>query len=572
MKLTLIKGIGKITEKKLNELGIENVRELLNYLPSAYIDMSLISDMKDVSDGGYYLFNATVRTLSSFKRGIKVNSFRATAYSGDVKLNLVWFNQPYMYDKISTGTEYTFFGKIFLKDDGISVNNPIFEIKGMESKLKGILPIYKTRGLVHQGNFRKFILSAIERDKIPSLMRGREDIEDVNDALKKAHMPASVQEGYAAQRRLLIEELVNMIVGYKIINSKSVKDKKRIYKDTSYDELIKSLPYDLTPSQINAVNEITADLIDKNPMNRLLMGDVGSGKTIVAFIAAYLAVKNGYQAAILAPTAILANQHYKNAELLKNLGLSVRLLTAEVIASERENILEELKSGQADIVIGTHSLLSDEIEFHNLALVVTDELHRFGVSQKNDFEQKGISIDTLVVSATPIPRALSLTLYNDLKVSEIARRADYKIKTHIVTSDRQEDMMKFIRNEIISGRQAYIVCPRIEDIEGIEIASVRNLYDSLRKGVLKDISIAFLHGKMKSEIKDRIMKDFLEGKIKALVSTTVIEVGIDVPNASVMVIMNAERYGLAALHQLRGRVGRGEYQSYCFLCSDGLKH
>ena len=566
MELINIKGIGEATSRKLALLGINDVKDLLLFLPSSYIDLSCYNDMTNINDGNFSLMKGYVKKLYSLRRGFnRTSNFKAVIMVNNVTVNLTWFNQPYMYDKIKEKSEYTFFGKIQIIDNEINITNPIFENFGAEVKLKGILPIYKTEGLIHQANMRTFIKQALEMLLIPSLFN---DYIDINSMLRIAHNPSNIDEGIRAKEKIAIEDIANTIINYRIIKRKTIKDKKRQYINTSYSELSKLLDYELTSSQITAIEEIINDLSNKSPMNRLLLGDVGSGKTIVSLIAAYIAIKNGYQAAIMAPTTILANQHNKSSEVLRKLGINVELLTGETTKNEKDVIINDVKNGEINLIIGTHSLLNDNLQFKKLGIVITDELHRFGVNQKNNIELKELSVDTLVMSATPIPRALALTLYNDLQVSIIERRSPVNIKTSIVPSEKINDMYKFLLEEVRNGRQAYIVCSRILDVEGIELVSLKSLYDDLKKGILQTVRLGLIYGSMKNDKKAEVMKNFNEGRIDVLVTTTVIEVGIDVPNATIMIIMDAERYGLAALHQLRGRVGRGKYQSYCLLCSD----
>lgn len=570
MDLIDIKGIGKATIEKLKELNIFSVKELVQYLPAAYVDLTKCTDIVNVQNGGYYLINGIIESRTAIKRSRKANYFKAKLISCDKKIELIWYNQPYMYDRLIAGQEYTVFGKIVFQNKLISIANPVFEVKGEEKKLKGIMSIYRTQGLIHQANIRKYILEALNSLKLTSLT---DDMAiDINKALLLAHKPSTTAEGYAMQRRLAVEEIVNTIINYRIIKDKSILDKNRKYNDIDYSILLSLLPYKLTSSQVNAIKEIINDLLLPIPMNRMLIGDVGSGKTIVALIVAYIVIKSGYKVAILAPTTILAKQHYESARLLSNLGCSIELLTGDTSDKDKREINNKLKSGLIDLLIGTHSIFDNDIEYNKLALIITDEMHRFGVNQKNSIEMKGNAVDTLVMSATPIPRALQLIMFNDLKVSRLDRRQEYRIKTSIVPEHKRGDMFNFLLKEIQAGRQGYIVCPRIEDVEGIEIDSAKNLYLELSKGVLKGIKIGLLHGKLNAENKEKMMNDFKDKTIQAIVSTTVIEVGIDVPNATVMIIMNAEMFGLAALHQLRGRIGRGEHMSHCFLYTSDVNN
>lgn len=565
MNLNNIKGVGTATISKLEQLGIYNIRDLLLYLPSSYIDMNNLYDMRHAISGRYYLFLARVHKISKINKGRKVNRFKATLITNSVKINAIWFNQHYMYNKLNEDIEYRFFGKIIEVDSNLTIYNPIFESACEDSKLSGVLPIYRTKGLIHQGNMRNIISAALDYYSLDSVTNDINIVSSFNDSLRMAHKPLTYEDALVSHRRIAIEEIVNTIIKYKIVKNKDVSNKNRLYNNVDYSSILNNLPYRLTISQIKAINDIINDLKCNKPMNRLLIGDVGSGKTIVALIAAFTCCLNGYQCSILAPTTILAEQHYDNSITLRNLGIKVELLSGDTSNQDKNIILRRLERGDIDVLIGTHSVIGEGVLFKSLGLVITDEQHRFGVNQKSTLEIKGKSPDTLVMSATPIPRALSLTLYQDLKVSYIDRHNVYKIKTSIVPTIKAKEMFEFVLKEINSGRQAYIVCAKVEDIEGIEIASVKSLYDELRKGVFKDVRVGLIHGSLKSNDKNSIMTDFKNGIINVLISTTVIEVGIDVPNANVMVIMNAEYFGLATLHQLRGRIGRGEYQSYCLL-------
>ncbi|MGI6701519.1 MAG: ATP-dependent DNA helicase RecG [Christensenellales bacterium] len=570
MELTKLKGVGQVIKKSLNELGIFTIRQLCLYLPVSYLDLSRYTDIKDIKSGNYYLIKAEIISLSALKRGRKASSFKAVAESDNIKIDLIWFNQAYMYDKIVKGKEYTFFAKA-ANNGRLIFYNPAFEEAGAERKLKGILPVYRTKGLIRQATMRKIISDAAGKAELFSALDGDTDYLRLDRAVTMLHSPQSVEEGLKARERIIEEEIINQILCYRLYNSKAIPDKKREYKNLSYDELSAILPYQLTESQRDAISDIIKDLSDTTPMNRLLMGDVGSGKTVVALIAAFIAAKNGYQAAILAPTTILAKQHYNTAGYLARSGVRVGLLTKDTPDSEKREIIRGLSEKSIDVLIGTHIIYEDYIKFNNLGLIVTDELQRFGVMEKYKFENKGYAVDTLVLSATPIPRALQLTLYDELKVSYI-----HKIKTDTVTSivppEKFQDMYDFLRREIAMGRQGYIVCPAIEDMEGVELSSAQSVYGNLLKGALKGVNIAVIHGGVKPEEKLRIMNEFNNNRIKALIATTVIETGIDVKNATVMIILNAERFGLSTLHQLRGRVGRGDNKSFCLLCTEDINN
>ncbi|MDR2090997.1 MAG: ATP-dependent DNA helicase RecG [Clostridiales bacterium] len=657
MRLTDIKGIGNAYREKLNLLGVFSVDDLANFLPSGYIDFRSHTKTDEIGAGRYIFVKAEVEKteFNPRKRVVKA-VLKVVSGEGDkrVVLSAFWFNRPYIKDKIKTG-EYNFFGKAADLDGKLALTNPVFESADEPKALTGIMPIYRTKGLIPQGAMRKFLRTALEfcrfegiseyaeRDnaidtayktesllsgagkentekniaaseacgndtgkentekniaaseayendtgkenteknitaseaygKIKSLSdTGKENSETkmtLDEAYKKAHFPRDIDEAYSAQRRLAFEDFVKLIFTYKLL--KEAKEPRNGGKQASTDvmkDYFAALPFSLTDSQKTAIGEILSDMTSRTYMNRILMGDVGSGKTAVAFAAAYFAAKSGMQTAFLAPTELLARQHYKTAsEIFAPLRLSVKFLAASCAPAEKKDALRALEDGSADIVIGTHSLFSEGVRYKNPGLIIVDEQHKFGVSEKNALKEKSRAADVLTMSATPIPRALSLALLGELDVSTIERRSkiDEIIATRIVPAKKRNDMFEYIRKQAAAGGQAYIVAARIEDAEGIETDTVKALYKELKEGIFKDVNAALLHGKTEKAEKERIMNGFQSGEIKVLISTTVIEVGIDVKNANVMAVMNADRYGLATLHQLRGRVGRGSEKAYCFL-------
>lgn len=397
---------------------------------------------------------------------------------------------------------------------------------------------------------------------------------DINSAIRQIHFPKDFEEFKIARKRLVFEELLSMQLALLSLKNQYKVEQKGIQykKDIKMSDIINTLPFKLTKAQLRGLEEIDEDMERSKPMNRLLQGDVGSGKTIVAIIAAYKAVKCGYQMTIMAPTAILAAQHLEGFETILNpFGIKCELLTSAISKKKKEEILERLKQGEIDILIGTHAILEENVEFKNLGLVITDEQHRFGVRQRKIISQKGNNPDVLVMTATPIPRTLALILYGDLDISIIDELPPNrkKIDTFAVTKGLEQRVNMFIKKQIEEGRQAYIVCPLVEENEEINAKSVLEVAEKYKNEVFKEYKVEYLHGKMKAKEKDNIMEQFKRGDIDILISTTVIEVGVNVPNSSIMVIENSERFGLAQLHQLRGRVGRGEYKSYCILKYQG---
>ncbi len=407
-------------------------------------------------------------------------------------------------------------------------------------------------------------------ETLPTYILDKYGLMDINLAINKIHFPKDFEEFERARYRFAFEELLTMQLLLLNLKNKCMEKQTGIQfdKNVKMSDVINELPFKLTGAQLRALEDIDRDMESDRVMNRLLQGDVGSGKTVVAIIAAYKAVKSGYQMAIMAPTSILASQHLESfKEILEKFGIRCELLISNISAKKKKEIIEQIENGEIDVVIGTHSILQDNVKFKNLGLVITDEQHRFGVNQRSTIGAKGKNVDKLVMTATPIPRTLALILYGDLDISIIDELPPNrkKIETFAVGLSMEDRVNEFIKKQIGQGRQAYIVCPLVEESEEVEAKSVLELFEKYQTEVFADYRVAYIHGKLKQKEKEEIMEDFKNGNIDILISTTVIEVGVNVPNASVMVIQNAERFGLAALHQLRGRVGRGEYKSYCIL-------
>ena len=443
-----------------------------------------------------------------------------------------------------------------------------------------IIPIYPLTYKLSQNQLRKIMEAGIKevygnlKETLPSYLLKEYKLEDINNATKHIHFPDEFKDFNIARNRLVFEELLTVQLALLELKNSYNNDIKGIEfsKNAKMSDVINTLPFKLTKAQLRVLEEIDNDMESSKNMNRLLQGDVGSGKTVVAMCAAYKAVKSGYQAAIMAPTAILASQHLENfRDILENLGIRCELLISGITKKKKEDILERLKNGEIDILIGTHAIIEDNVIFKNLGLVVTDEQHRFGVKQRTKIAEKGENPDVLVMTATPIPRTLALILYGDLDISIIDELPPNrkKIETFAVNKSMTDRVNNFIRKQLEEGRQAYIVCPLVEENEEMDLKSVEKIYETYSKEVFPDYKVDFIHGKMKQKDKDSIMERFKNKEIDVLVSTTVIEVGVDVPNSNIMVIENAERFGLAQLHQLRGRVGRGKYQSYCILKFEG---
>ena len=460
------------------------------------------------------------------------------------------------------------------------MNSPVFDKEGESKNTGKIIPIYPLTYNLSQNTIRKIIETGIKEvdnsleETLPEYLIKEYNLYGLNNAINKIHFPENYDEFKNARKRLVFEELISMQLALLSLKQSYNKDIKGIAfsKSVKMSDVINKLPFRLTGAQLRVLEEIDSDMEAEKSMNRLLQGDVGSGKTAVSIIAAYKAVKSGYQAAIMAPTAILATQHLESfKELLDEFDIKCELLVSSVTKKQKEKILEKLKSGEIDILIGTHAILEENVIFKNLGLVVTDEQHRFGVRQRNTISEKGQNPDVLVMTATPIPRTLALILYGDLDISIIDELPPNrkKIDTFAVTKGMEERVNEFIRKNVKEGRQAYIVCPLVEENEEINAKSVLEIADKYKTEIFPEYRVEYLHGKMKAKEKDEIMSKFKDGNIDILISTTVIEVGVNVPNANIMVVENAERFGLAQLHQLRGRVGRGEYKSYCILKYQG---
>ena len=480
------------------------------------------------------------------------------------------------------GKKYRFFGKISNKYGKIDLTSPVFDEIEKKNNTGKIIPLYPLTFSLSQNTIRKIIengLKDVEEDgglkeTLPQYILNEYKLEEINKAIETVHFPKEFADFEIARKRFVFEELLSTQLALLQLKNSNLKDHKGISfsKDAHMSDVINSLPFNLTKAQLRVLEEIDKNMEQDKSMNRLLQGDVGSGKTVVAMISAYKAVKSGYQVAVLAPTAILATQHLENFQkILKKFDIRCELLISGITKKKKTEILEKLQNGEIDILIGTHAMLEENVTFKNLGLVVTDEQHRFGVKQRTTMAQKGENPDVLVMSATPIPRTLALILYGDLDISVIDELPPNrkKIETFAVTKALEDRVNNFVRKQVDEGRQAYIVCPLVEESEENDLQSVISLYEKCKTEVFPNYRIEYIHGKMKQKEKDDIMERFKNGEIDILISTTVIEVGVDVPNSSIMVIEDAQRFGLAQLHQLRGRVGRGEYQSYCILKYEG---
>ncbi|WP_411683011.1 ATP-dependent DNA helicase RecG [Clostridium thailandense] len=577
--IACLKGVGPKTTDILKKCCVFNILDLLLYFPRDYDVISSCGSLSDEKNVGKVIINCRVIKIDKDVRTKNGKVISTVVFDdGSSLFKGKWFNQPYMKNYFKVNCDYTIMGKLQEFRGENSITNPTI-VKGrasMESKEK-IIPKYPLKSGITNGLIMKLIDQVLKdiviEENLPEWITNKYKLCSLDKAVRIIHNPFNLEDLNQAKRRLKFQELFTYSLKILMLKDYFNNNKKGIAFKISDElkELKDRLPYALTNAQNRVIREILIDQKKENPMNRLVQGDVGSGKTIVALIAAFNVIKNGYQAVIMAPTEILANQHYLEAErLFSDFNVKVKLLCGSTTQKNKEQIKEDLREGNIDLIIGTHALIEDNVEFKNIGIVVTDEQHRFGVMQRSKLTNKGKNLDTLVMTATPIPRTLSLYLYGDLDVSIIDELPPgrQKIETHYIKEDLKYKAYNFAVEEIKKGRQVYVVCPLVEENEELDLSSVENLYNELKSEYFMDIPVDILHGKMPPKAKDEIMSRFKDGETKVIISTTVIEVGINVPNATLMIIENAERFGLAQLHQLRGRVGRGKHKSYCILVAN----
>ena len=575
-----VKGVGPTRVLQLNNLGINTLEDLITYYPRRYEDRSEAKDLIDCIDGEEALVEVVpVRRMAEiYLKGKKM--YKLAVSDETASATAIWFNQSYLKNQFKVGEKYRLYGKIKNVRGKITISSPVFDSGENQNNTGKIVPIYPLTYKLSQNTIRRIIENGLKevKDKLPETLPDyiikEYNLPDINEATQKIHKPEDFDDITLARKRLVFEELLSVQLALLQLKYNYTNETKGIQfdKDVHMSDIINLLPFNLTKAQLRVLEEIDNNMEDKRPMNRLLQGDVGSGKTVVAMCAAYKAVKSGYQAAIMAPTAILATQHLENfKKYFDELNIKCELLISGIKKSEKDKILKELENGEIDIIIGTHALIEDNVIFKKLGLVVTDEQHRFGVKQRSKIVEKGENPDVLIMTATPIPRTLGLILYGDLDISIIDELPPNRkeIDTFAVTKSKTERVNNFVKQQVDEGRQAYIVCPLVEENEEMDLKSVEELYEKYKNDTFKEYKVEYLHGKMRPKQKDEIMQRFKNGEIDILLSTTVIEVGVDVPNANIMVIEDAQRFGLAQLHQLRGRVGRGEYKSYCVLRYEG---
>lgn len=572
-KIQYLKGVGEARAKALAKQGIYSVYDLLRNYPRTYEDWNFVTPIRDAQINENVCFKAIVAEVPTVS---KINGGRIlvkTAIAdGTDYIHIVFFNNKYVKDQLKENEEYLFFGKVTLNKYGAkTMLSPRFEKAGDKQRIR---PIYRATSSLSSKNIERIVENALSQlgeipEIIPQYLIKKYRLMPFSQALRAIHFPQSEGELTLAKRRLIFEELLLLQMGLLWQKTSTTgKVAPRMVADFS-KEFWGSLPFEPTGAQKRAVNEALADMATSKPMNRLLQGDVGSGKTAVAAALMYNAVKNGYQAALMAPTEVLANQHYKTLKAFFGEEIEITLLTGSQPAKAKKEIREKLKYGTVHIVVGTHAIIQNDVEFFKLGLVITDEQHRFGVKQRASLKDKGTNPHTLVMSATPIPRTLAMMIYGDLDISVLDElpKGRQPIKTYCVPTSYHERIYKFLKKNIAQGRQGYIVCPLVEESES-DLIPATEYYEFLKSTHFTDCTLGLLHGQMKAKDKDAVMSRFYSGEIDLLISTVVIEVGVDVPNATVMVIENAERFGLSQLHQLRGRIGRGSRESTCILLSD----
>lgn len=574
--ITVLPGVGKSTAEKLLRLDISTLRDMLFHFPSRTEDRTEIKNICALTGGEAACIRARVFSPVQVRR-IKKNFtvYTLTLADGTGFINAVWYNNKYASANLAVGEVYTFYGTVKESYGKTELLNPVCEKEGSSLSTGRIVPIYPaTAGLSQkmlQSLSKKCLDACLSKlpETLPEDILTRFSLPGIQTAVKSLHFPANSEAYASARRRMVFEEFFYLNLGMRLLSGRRKKLSGTPYINVDFAPFAASLPFKLTDAQDRVCREIAADLKSGVPMNRLVQGDVGSGKTAVAAAALYLTAQNRHQGALMAPTELLAHQHYESLKAMLP-DLNICLLTGSTKAKERAEIARALSLGEIDIAVGTHALFSEGISFSDLTLVITDEQHRFGVRQRASLADKAAgSAHILVMTATPIPRTLALILYSDLDISVIDALPPgrQKIKTYVVGEDMRRRIYKFIEKNVSEGSQVYIVCPMVEEGDAAELKSVTEYAKRLQDEVFPDILTGFVHGKMKSAEKEEVMRRFAEGEIKILVSTTVIEVGVNVPNATLMVVENAERFGLAQLHQLRGRVGRGNKQSYCVLFS-----
>lgn len=572
-----VKGIGPKKAEKLNRLGIYTIKDLLYYFPRQFEDRSVIKKIAQLEDEEKVTVKALITNIESYtpKKGMTITRIDVKDDTGFAKLT--FFNREYIKNTFRVGDSILAFGKVKKNGRFVELNSCELEYLSTAPKNIGkLLPVYPLSYGITNKDIMNTVRMVFENKDIkipeymPEYLLKKYRLCGIEYAIKNIHFPKDKESLKIALYRLIFEELLVLQLGLFMYKGGSSNEKGITFKrDSRLDDVLESLPFKLTRAQNRALNEILDDMCSEKVMNRLVQGDVGSGKTVVALLALAECVFNGYQGALMAPTEILAQQHYESfTETFEDIGIRVEILTGSATKKQKEGILQRVKDGEIDILIGTHALIEDNVEFKNIGLVITDEQHRFGVRQRGKLSSKGTSPDILVMTATPIPRTLALILYGDLDISIIDELPPGRqpIETIAIEKKKRDKVYNsLVRREVDKGRQVYIVCPLVEESETLDITSATETAEEIKREFFPDLRVGLLHGKMKPSEKDAVMTSFKNHELDILVSTTVIEVGVNVPNSTLMIIENAERFGLAQLHQLRGRVGRGKHQSYCVL-------
>jgi ATP-dependent DNA helicase RecG len=577
-----IKGVGPKKASLFERLGVENISDLLYYLPRRYEDRTRVVDIDKLVPGESQAVMGKILKINTFSARTGKMIFQMEVGGQGRKVSAVWYNQPFLRKVFSQGQKVMLYGRPE-KQKGLQFTHPVFEIldeKNIEDSLNvgRIVPFYPLTEDLTQRYVRKIMHNAIHSyagglaDNLPTYIRARKKMVDSRFAFENIHFPHSFDNLEKAYKRLVFEEffILQVIMALRRRKVQAHGIKHEIHEGL-LDDFKELFDFELTGEQKKCIMEIEKDMTGEKTMYRLLQGDVGSGKTVVGMYAILLTVQNGHQTVVMAPTEILARQHYVTiSKELMPLGLNIRLLIGGIDKGKREKIKEELASGEADVVIGTHALIQKDISYNDLALVIIDEQHKFGVDQRKALRGKNSSADTLIMTATPIPRSLAMTIYGDMDISMLREKPGGRkeVATYWVGDQKRDAVYSFLRGEIEKGRQAFIVYPRIKREGSSRLLSAEEMFDRLRKDVFSDLRLALIHGRIKTEEKNKTMEDFRNKKYDILVATTVIEVGIDIPNVTVMLVEHAERYGLAQLHQLRGRIGRGSHASYCILMGE----
>lgn len=577
-QITVIKGIGEKTQKNFAKLDIFTVRDLLEHYPRGYDVYNIWRPINTIKEGEITAIEASVFRIPQIKKvkNLQIVTCQVKDNSGMIVLR--WFNMPFLRNTLKLGTSFIFRGKISKKNGVLTMEHPqILTKEEYQNRIDIWQPIYAlTAGLTNHTIAKAAQMamheSDITEDYLPIEIREKYQLIDYKMAIQQIHFPKKKEDMIEARKRIVFDEFFLFTLALnQLKKQKHIKKCPLPIREVQEcQEILKNLPYKLTNAQKKVWDEIKKDMLGEYSMNRLVQGDVGSGKTIIAVLALFMVAKNGYQGAIMVPTEVLAKQHYETLqEMVTSFGIKVALLVGSMTAKEKRLMYEQIREKQVDIIVGTHALIQEKVEYNQLALVITDEQHRFGVKQREAMFGKGNYPHILVMSATPIPRTLAIILYGDLDLSIIDELPMNRlpIKNCVVNTNYRTTAFRFIENQVAEGRQAYVICPMVEESETIEAENVIEYTEKLKESLPSSILVEYLHGKMKPKEKNQIMERFAAGEIQVLVSTTVVEVGVNVPNATVIMIENAERFGLAQLHQLRGRVGRGAYQSYCILVS-----